>query len=262
MPNILLLSRIFWSSLILRFPLQTVRGLHSLLRPQHLAECVPQFACPFPKSHCLAHWIILITRYHAENRNITLGEYKFGPLFMRLCYELDLEDSAVELIKDQVTVSQWLSLPPWFPCAEEGVFSVMLGRAVLLYTLLSQIFRERLLGWGNELFPAFLRCPWSHCLWRGVGFFVQRWEQVWKRCRYRLQGISLLGCMSAGDRHPLLWGAFSWDSLRRLPFPFFPCASLLFLYFYFWLKAMLTSGFLFSKFLLSHNLIFFSWKQK
>ncbi|XP_060047221.1 pentatricopeptide repeat-containing protein 2, mitochondrial isoform X2 [Erinaceus europaeus] len=43
----------------------------------------------------------VIYRYHAENRNITLGEYKFGPLFMRLCYELDLEESAVELIKDQ-----------------------------------------------------------------------------------------------------------------------------------------------------------------
>ncbi|XP_007176006.2 pentatricopeptide repeat-containing protein 2, mitochondrial isoform X1 [Balaenoptera acutorostrata] len=43
----------------------------------------------------------VIYRYHAENRNITLGEYKFGPLFMRLCYELDLEESALELIKDQ-----------------------------------------------------------------------------------------------------------------------------------------------------------------
>ncbi|XP_010947613.1 pentatricopeptide repeat-containing protein 2, mitochondrial isoform X2 [Camelus ferus] len=43
----------------------------------------------------------VIYRYHAENRNITLGEYKFGPLFMRLCYELDLEESAVELIRDQ-----------------------------------------------------------------------------------------------------------------------------------------------------------------
>ncbi|XP_057597326.1 pentatricopeptide repeat-containing protein 2, mitochondrial isoform X1 [Hippopotamus amphibius kiboko] len=43
----------------------------------------------------------VIYRYHAENRNITVGEYKFGPLFMRLCYELDLEESAVELIKDQ-----------------------------------------------------------------------------------------------------------------------------------------------------------------
>nr|XP_026249055.1 pentatricopeptide repeat-containing protein 2, mitochondrial isoform X3 [Urocitellus parryii] len=40
-------------------------------------------------------------RYHTENRNVTLGEYKFGPVFMRLCYELDLEESAVELIKDQ-----------------------------------------------------------------------------------------------------------------------------------------------------------------
>ncbi|KAF6357448.1 pentatricopeptide repeat domain 2 [Rhinolophus ferrumequinum] len=43
----------------------------------------------------------VIYRYHAENRNITLGEYKFGPLFMRLCYELDDEESATELIKDQ-----------------------------------------------------------------------------------------------------------------------------------------------------------------
>uniref|UniRef100_A0A8C3VPB0 Pentatricopeptide repeat-containing protein 2, mitochondrial n=1 Tax=Catagonus wagneri TaxID=51154 RepID=A0A8C3VPB0_9CETA len=43
----------------------------------------------------------VIYRYHAENRNMTVGEYKFGPLFMRLCYELDLEESAVELIKDQ-----------------------------------------------------------------------------------------------------------------------------------------------------------------
>ncbi|KAK7808643.1 hypothetical protein U0070_010042 [Myodes glareolus] len=43
----------------------------------------------------------VIYRYHAENRNFTVGEYKFGPVFMRLCYELDLEDSAVELIKDK-----------------------------------------------------------------------------------------------------------------------------------------------------------------
>ncbi|XP_077754252.1 pentatricopeptide repeat-containing protein 2, mitochondrial isoform X1 [Canis aureus] len=42
-----------------------------------------------------------IYRYHAENRNVTFGDYKFGPLFMRLCYELDLEESALELIKDQ-----------------------------------------------------------------------------------------------------------------------------------------------------------------
>ncbi|KAL6043858.1 hypothetical protein STEG23_011814 [Scotinomys teguina] len=43
----------------------------------------------------------VIYRYHAENRNFTVGEYKFGPVFMRLCYELDLEDSAVELVKDK-----------------------------------------------------------------------------------------------------------------------------------------------------------------
>ncbi|XP_074056734.1 pentatricopeptide repeat-containing protein 2, mitochondrial isoform X2 [Macrotis lagotis] len=42
-----------------------------------------------------------IYRYHSENRNVSFGEFKFGPLFIRLCYELDLEQSAVELIKDQ-----------------------------------------------------------------------------------------------------------------------------------------------------------------
>lgn len=43
----------------------------------------------------------VIHRYHAENRNFTLGQYKFGPIFMRLCYEMNLEEFAVELIKDQ-----------------------------------------------------------------------------------------------------------------------------------------------------------------
>ncbi|XP_037656903.1 pentatricopeptide repeat-containing protein 2, mitochondrial isoform X2 [Choloepus didactylus] len=43
----------------------------------------------------------VIYRYHMENRSDTLGEYKFGPLFMRLCYELDLEETARELITNQ-----------------------------------------------------------------------------------------------------------------------------------------------------------------
>ncbi|KAM9139074.1 pentatricopeptide repeat-containing protein 2, mitochondrial isoform 2-T2 [Pangshura tecta] len=43
----------------------------------------------------------VIYRYHTENRNVAFGEFKFGPLFMRLCYELDLEVPAIELIKDQ-----------------------------------------------------------------------------------------------------------------------------------------------------------------
>ncbi|KAM7167161.1 pentatricopeptide repeat-containing protein 2, mitochondrial isoform 2-T2 [Macrochelys suwanniensis] len=43
----------------------------------------------------------VIYRYHTENRNVAFGEFKFGPLFMRLCYEMDLEVPAIELIKDQ-----------------------------------------------------------------------------------------------------------------------------------------------------------------
>ncbi|NWH73154.1 PTCD2 protein, partial [Piaya cayana] len=43
----------------------------------------------------------VIYRYHEQNGVKTLCNFKFGPLFMRLCYELDLERPAVELIKDQ-----------------------------------------------------------------------------------------------------------------------------------------------------------------
>ncbi|XP_035421723.2 pentatricopeptide repeat-containing protein 2, mitochondrial isoform X1 [Cygnus olor] len=43
----------------------------------------------------------VIYRYHEQNGITTLRDFKFGPLFMRLCYELDLETPAVELIKDQ-----------------------------------------------------------------------------------------------------------------------------------------------------------------
>uniref|UniRef100_A0A663FL50 Pentatricopeptide repeat-containing protein 2, mitochondrial n=2 Tax=Aquila chrysaetos chrysaetos TaxID=223781 RepID=A0A663FL50_AQUCH len=43
----------------------------------------------------------VIYRYHEQNGIAALRNFKFGPLFMRLCYELDLERPAVELIKDQ-----------------------------------------------------------------------------------------------------------------------------------------------------------------
>ncbi|XP_040915080.1 pentatricopeptide repeat-containing protein 2, mitochondrial [Toxotes jaculatrix] len=42
-----------------------------------------------------------IYRYHAENRNLAYGEFKFGPLFMRLCYELGLEDMAAATLTDK-----------------------------------------------------------------------------------------------------------------------------------------------------------------
>ncbi|XP_009882570.1 PREDICTED: pentatricopeptide repeat-containing protein 2, mitochondrial, partial [Charadrius vociferus] len=43
----------------------------------------------------------VIYRYHEQNGITALHNFKFGPLFMRLCYELNLERPAVELIKDQ-----------------------------------------------------------------------------------------------------------------------------------------------------------------
>ncbi|AWP15528.1 putative pentatricopeptide repeat-containing protein 2 mitochondrial isoform 2 [Scophthalmus maximus] len=42
-----------------------------------------------------------IYRYHSENRNMAFGEFKFGPLFMRLCYELGQEDMAVAALTDE-----------------------------------------------------------------------------------------------------------------------------------------------------------------
>uniref|UniRef100_A0A3Q0QSQ3 Pentatricopeptide repeat-containing protein 2, mitochondrial n=1 Tax=Amphilophus citrinellus TaxID=61819 RepID=A0A3Q0QSQ3_AMPCI len=42
-----------------------------------------------------------IYRYHAENCNLLYGDFKFGPLFMRLCYELGLENMAFATITDK-----------------------------------------------------------------------------------------------------------------------------------------------------------------
>ncbi|XP_029025786.1 pentatricopeptide repeat-containing protein 2, mitochondrial isoform X2 [Betta splendens] len=42
-----------------------------------------------------------IYRYHTVNRNMVIGEFKFGPLFMRLCYELGLEEMAAATITDK-----------------------------------------------------------------------------------------------------------------------------------------------------------------
>ncbi|XP_054468856.1 pentatricopeptide repeat-containing protein 2, mitochondrial [Anoplopoma fimbria] len=42
-----------------------------------------------------------IYRYHAENRNLVYGEFKFGPLFVRLCYELGLESLAAATLTDK-----------------------------------------------------------------------------------------------------------------------------------------------------------------
>ncbi|KAK1883733.1 Pentatricopeptide repeat-containing protein 2 mitochondrial [Dissostichus eleginoides] len=42
-----------------------------------------------------------ISRYHAENRNLMFGDFRFGPLFVRLCYELSMEDLAAATIMDK-----------------------------------------------------------------------------------------------------------------------------------------------------------------
>ncbi|XP_018592238.2 pentatricopeptide repeat-containing protein 2, mitochondrial isoform X2 [Scleropages formosus] len=42
-----------------------------------------------------------ICRYHEENQNVPRMDFKFGPLFMRLCYELNMEEMAADTIKDK-----------------------------------------------------------------------------------------------------------------------------------------------------------------
>ena len=51
----------------------------------------------------LLDWLtdLCLTRYHEENKNFT-NDFKFGPLFMRLCYELGLEEMAAATLTDKV----------------------------------------------------------------------------------------------------------------------------------------------------------------
>nr|XP_057921012.1 pentatricopeptide repeat-containing protein 2, mitochondrial isoform X1 [Doryrhamphus excisus] len=51
--------------------------------------------------HIICDFILYSARYHAENRNRAHGEFKFGPLFMRLCYELGLEKMAADVLTDK-----------------------------------------------------------------------------------------------------------------------------------------------------------------
>lgn len=55
-----------------------------------------------PSQTSLTHCWLALIRYHTENRNLLYGDFKFGPLFMRLCYELGLESMAFATITDKV----------------------------------------------------------------------------------------------------------------------------------------------------------------
>lgn len=47
-------------------------------------------------------FVQFVGRYHEENCNMAFGEFRFGPLFMRLCYELGLEELAATTLMDPV----------------------------------------------------------------------------------------------------------------------------------------------------------------
>ncbi|KAL4617550.1 pentatricopeptide repeat-containing protein 2, mitochondrial isoform X1 [Arapaima gigas] len=55
--------------------------------------------CQTPEDMIIAK--AAIYRYHGENRNLPGMEFKFGPLFMRLCYEMNMEEMAADAIKDK-----------------------------------------------------------------------------------------------------------------------------------------------------------------
>lgn len=50
--------------------------------------------------------LVSVCRYHEENRNLAFGEFRFGPVFMRLCYELGLAELALATLTDQVLICQ------------------------------------------------------------------------------------------------------------------------------------------------------------
>lgn len=184
---------------------------------------------------------------------MTFGTYKFGPLFMRLCYELDLEESAAELIKDQVIVFWLLSLSMISFCWSWVVFSDVSKGISLTHIIPGWDFQSKAAGLKESLFICILKCPWSSCYEKAEVFLYRGIGQVQKSCMYKLlwvwPGTDLLS-----EKF------FVGDSLRLaaiLPFLTFSCASPVWLYF-----LLLVDGHIlkcFSVFrILSHLLIFFS----
>lgn len=82
------------------------------IEKQCVCHCTCRLCClfkaVFPWQILHVVWLTLLSlsnRYHEQSGITDLRGFKFGPLFMRLCFELDLETPAVELIKDQVISS-------------------------------------------------------------------------------------------------------------------------------------------------------------
>ncbi|XP_030004524.1 pentatricopeptide repeat-containing protein 2, mitochondrial isoform X2 [Sphaeramia orbicularis] len=63
-----------------------------------------------------------IYRYYSENKTVLYGEFRFGPLFMRLCYELGLEEMAADTIKDE-SIKGFFSDSTSFNIAIDMLFS-------------------------------------------------------------------------------------------------------------------------------------------
>ncbi|XP_013862061.1 pentatricopeptide repeat-containing protein 2, mitochondrial [Austrofundulus limnaeus] len=57
------------------------------------------YLCETPEDMQIAREAIY--RYHTENHNMLHGDYRFGTIFMRLCYELGLEELAAATITDE-----------------------------------------------------------------------------------------------------------------------------------------------------------------
>lgn len=195
----------FWSSLILHFPLQTMRGPHSLLCPQHLVECMPRSG--FPQVPLFGS-----LNYFAHQVPCREQEYHFGGVQVWTTFHEVVLRVGSRGICSGAHQRPGYCLPIAFPAMVTslrwgwGVFGDVRKGSFLNTLFLGSIFRERLLGWGNELFPGFLRFPWSHCLRRGVGLFTQRCGRG-VSTDYKVS--TYLGCVSTWDWHLLFWGAFS-----------------------------------------------------
>ncbi|XP_064873438.1 pentatricopeptide repeat-containing protein 2, mitochondrial-like isoform X2 [Oncorhynchus nerka] len=97
-------------------------------------------------------------RDHEENSNVAFGEFKFGPPFMRLCYELGLEDMAAATLTDKSDVEKAQSIFGQIMSIDSGICQNLKVLMLAMAGAVKESLSVLTLTLGSSS-PAFIKKP-------------------------------------------------------------------------------------------------------
>ncbi|XP_064873439.1 pentatricopeptide repeat-containing protein 2, mitochondrial-like isoform X3 [Oncorhynchus nerka] len=104
------------------------------------------------------HLQLWVTQDHEENSNVAFGEFKFGPPFMRLCYELGLEDMAAATLTDKSDVEKAQSIFGQIMSIDSGICQNLKVLMLAMAGAVKESLSVLTLTLGSSS-PAFIKKP-------------------------------------------------------------------------------------------------------